>query len=398
LVDYGSFFILSLGVWRECRLIERIANGEDSYTQFKVQAVSSKDLAKEFVAFSNAEGGILIFGVSDDGEIKGLGTDEIESLGQLIGNVANDLVKPPIHPLIQIMSIGDEKLVIVSIKNGTSKPYATSSGDYYIKSSSDKKKISQEELRRLFAESKKLFPDEEKVHSTNMNDLNMQLFYKFLERFDKSLYEELQDNKIDLKILLQNFDIMKDEFLTLAGNLIFGINPQNYNKSFYIDCCYFKGDDISGTQYISEKRIDGDFATLYNESMGFMKSNLLSRQEEDNFNSKGVLEINEIVLGELIVNALIHRDYQINKPIQIFIFNNRIEITSPGKLFNSLTVEKIKLGNTIRRNQTLDRICNNILPYTGRGSGIKRALSINPDIEFINDTDKEEFKCIILRS
>ena len=379
-------------------LIERISNGEDSYTQFKEQAVSAKELAKEFVAFSNAEGGILIFGVADNGEIIGLNVDEIESLGQLVGNVANENVKPPIHPLVQNMSIDDTKLIVVFIKDGISKPYATASGDYYIKSSSDKKKISQDELRRLFAQSKRLFPDEGKVENSDINDLNMQLFYRFLEKFDKSLYEELKHNKLDLKILLQNFDLMKDDNLTLAGNLIFGINPQRYSKSFYVDCCYFAGDDISVTKYISEKRVYGDFATLYNESMSFLKSNLLSRQEDENFNSNGVLEIDEIVLGELIVNTLIHRDYQINKPIQVFIFTNRVEITSPGKLFNSLTVEKIKLGNTIRRNQTLDRICNDILPYTGRGSGIKRALSINPNIEFINDTHKEEFKCIILRN
>jgi ATP-dependent DNA helicase RecG len=378
-------------------LIERISKGEDSYTQFKVQAVSSKDLAKEFVAFANAQGGILIFGVADDGEVKGLDINEIEKISQLIGNVANDLVKPPIHPLTQNISIDDKTLIITYIENGISKPYATSSGDYYIKSSSDKKKISQEELRRLFAESKKLFPDEERVSGSNFNDLNMQLFNRFLEKFDKGLYEELKDNNLDIETLLQNFDIMKGENLTLAGNLIFGVSPQKYNKSFYIDCCNFIGNDISVTKYISERRVYGDFATLNNESMGFLKSNLLSKQVEENFNSNGVLEINEIVLGELVVNTLIHRDYQINKPIQIFIFKNRVEIISPGKLFNSLTVEKIKLGNTIRRNQTLDNICNNILPYTGRGSGIKRALSINPNIEFINDIYKEEFKCIIKR-
>ncbi len=379
-------------------LLERISNGEDSYTQFKVQAVSSKDLAKEFVAFANAEGGIIVFGVLDKtNEILGLSEIEIEKIGQLIGNAANENTKPPIHPLMQNISIDDKRLIVVSIKNGTSKPYATSSGDYYIKSGADKKKISQEELKRLFAESKKLFPDEEKVYNSDFNDLSMQLFTKFLEKFDKDLYEELKSEKLNLKTLLQNFDIMKDENLTLAGNLIFGINPQKYNKSFYIDCCHFVGNNISVTQYISEKRIYGDFETLYNASMSFMKSNLLSRQEEENFNSNGVLEINEIILGELIVNALIHRDYQIYKPIQVFIFNTRVEITSPGKLFNSLTVEKIKLGNTIRRNQTLDRMCNNVLPYTGRGSGIKRVLSINTDIEFINDIEKEEFKCIILR-
>ncbi len=386
-------------------LLEKISNGEDSYTQFKEDILTdnkgkaSNKLAKEFVAFSNAQGGIIIFGIVDKTyEIVGLNSEQIERIGQLIGNVADNNVKPPIHPLMQNISIGDKKIIIVSIDNGASKPYATSSGDYYIKSGADKKKISQEELRRLFAESKKIFPDEEKVDSTNFNDLNMQLFNKFLDKFDKTLYDELQNDKFNLKTLLQNFDIMKDENLTLAGNLIFGINPQKYNKSFYIDCCYFSGNDISVTEYISEKRINGDFETLYNASMSFMKSNLLSRQEEENFNSNGVLEIDEIVLGELLVNTLIHRDYQINRPIQIFIFNNRLEITSPGKLFNSLTVEKIKLGNTIRRNQTLDRICNNILPYTGRGSGIKRVLSINPDIEFINDIDKEEFKCIIYRS
>jgi len=378
-------------------LIERISNGEDSYTQFKEQAIKAKDLAKEFVAFSNAEGGIVIFGVADDGDIKGLSSDEIEEVGQLVGNTANENVKPPIHPLIKNMTIDDKKVMVIFVKNGTSKPYKTSSGVFYTKSGADKKIISDEELRRLFAESKRLFADEEIVYSSDISDLNMQLFYKFLEKFDKNSYEEIQKDRLDLITLLQNHDILKDGNLTLAGNLIFGINPQKYNKSFYIDCCYFDGDDISVTKYISERRVYGDFETLYIQGSNFIKSNLKNRQVEENFNSKGVPEISYEVIGELLVNALVHRDYYINAPIQIFMFHNRVEIISPGKLFNSLTVEKIKLGNTKRRNQTLDRICNNVLPYTGRGSGIKRVLSINPNIEFINDVDKEEFKCIIPR-
>ena len=151
------------------------------------------------------------------------------------------------------------------------------------------------------------------------------------------------------------------------------------------------------TKYINERRLYGDFETLYAKATDFIKSNLINRQVDDNFNSNGVPEISYEVIGKLVVNALIHRDYYINSPIKIFIFYNRIEIISPGKLFNSLTVEKIKLGTSIRRNQTLDRICNDILPYTGRGSGIKRVLEIDPSIEFINDIDKEEFKCIIPR-
>ena len=366
-------------------LIDKISTGEDSYTQFKEQIITAKELAKEFVAFLNADGGIIIFGITDSGNIQGLSLDDIEKLGHLVGNVANENVKPPIHPLT------------ITIDKGTNRPYSTSSGDYYIKSGPDKKKMSQEQLRRLFAESKTLFADEEKVSNSDINDLNMQLFYKFLKKFDKNLYQEVIKNKLDLMTLLQNFNIIKENSLTLAGNLILGIAPQKFNKSFYIDCCYFDGNDVSVSKFISERRIYGDFESLYNDGSNFIKSNLKNIQVEENFNSNGVPEISYEVIGELLVNALIHRDYYINAPIRIFIFHNRVEIISPGKLFNSLTVEKIKLGNTIRRNQTLDRICSNVLPYTGRGSGIRRVLSIEPNIEFINDIELELFKCIIPR-
>ncbi len=378
-------------------LIERISNGEDSYTQFKEQAITAKDLAKEFVAFSNAEGGVVIFGIADDGEIKGLSTDEVEKIGQLVGNTGQENVKPPIHPLIKNMTIDDKKLMVIFVKNGTSKPYKTGSGVFYTKSGADKKIISDEELRRLFAESKRLFADEEPVNETDISDLNQQLFNKFLKKYDTDLYKELQNSDLDLKNLLQNFDIMRGENLTLAGNLIFGTEPQRFNKSFYIDCCYFDGNDTSVTKYINERRVYGDFETLYNQATGFIKSNIENRQEDKNFNSNGIPEISHEIIGELVVNALIHRDYYINSSIKIFIFHNRVEIISPGKLYNSLTIEKIKIGTSIRRNQTLDRICNNVLPYTGRGSGIKRVLSINPNIEFEDDTNKEEFKCIIPR-
>ncbi|MCK5807562.1 putative DNA binding domain-containing protein [bacterium] len=382
---------------KKIELIERISNGEDSYTQFKEQIIHSKELAKEFVAFSNAEGGIIIFGVSDDGDIKGLNITDVEKIGQLVGNVGQENVKPPIHPLIQNITIDEKKLMVVFIKSGLSKPYKTSSGVFYTKSSSDKKIISDEELKRLFAESKRLYADEEAVNKTDITDLNQQRFNLFLEKFDKNLYDGVKNNNLNLITLLQNFDIMKGNNLTLAGNLIFGMNPQKFNKSFYIDCCYFDGNDISVTKYISERRAYGDFESLYEKGTDFIKSNLKNRQVGENFNSNGVPEISYEVIGELVTNALIHRDYYINSPIRIYIFHNRVEIISPGKLYNSLTVEKIKCGTTIRRNQTLDRICNNVLSYTGRGSGIRRVLNINPDIEFVNDTELEQFKCIIHR-
>ena len=378
-------------------LIERISNGEDSFTQFKRESIPAKDLAKEFVSFLNAEGGILIFGVDDSGEIKGLSFDEIEKLGQLIGNSAEQNVKPPFHPIVENIAIGESKLVIVHIPKGVSKPYATSSGDYYIKSSSDKKKISQEELRRLFAESKRLYADEEIVHGSDITDLDTSLFYRFLEKDNVSVYEELRSGKLQLSQVLENLELSRENQLTLAGNLIFGIKPQKFSKSFYIDCCYFDGNDISVDKYISKKTIDGNLLTMFNNSLDFLKSNLISFQDGVDFNSSSTLEIDERVLTELIVNALVHRDYYIQSSIKIFIFHDRVEIISPGKLTNSLTVEKIKNGISIHRNPILNSICKNVLPYSGYGSGIKRAISINENIILQNDIDKEQFICIIPR-
>jgi predicted HTH transcriptional regulator len=379
------------------KLIKIILNGEDSYTQFKEQAITAKDLAKEFVAFSNAEGGIVIFGIANNGEIKGLSSDEIEKIGQLVGNTANENVKPPIHPLTKNITIDNKKVMVIFVKNGTSKPYKTSSGVFYTKSGADKKIISDEELRRLFAESKRLYADEAIVTGSDISDLDSEQFYKFLEKDNNKILKGLKNNSLDLITILNNYNLMSENHLTLAGNLLFGINTKKYSPMFFIDCCYFKGNDSSSNSYHYEKRIYGTFQYLFENSLAFITSNLKSQQSEENFNTSGKLEIDESILVELIINALIHRDYYINSSIKFFMFDDRIEIINPGKLTNSLTIEKIKNGIAISRNPILDSIVKNLLPYSGRGSGIKRTLSINPNIEFINDIDKEEFKCIIPR-
>lgn len=378
-------------------LIERINNGEDSFTQFKREAISAKDLAKEFVAFLNAAGGVIVFGVEDNGRIQGLSTAQIEELGQLIGNTANENVKPPFYPLVENRSINERKLVIVYVPKGSAKPYSTSGGEYLTKSGADKKKLSQEELRRLFAESKRLYADEESVYGTDITDLDTALFYKFLEKDNVAVFDAVKLGNLALAQVLENLDLLNNKQLTLAGNLIFGIRPQKFNKSFYIDCCYFDGNDVAVDRFISKRVVDGNLLTMFNNSLDFFKSNLKNLQTSENFNSYATLEIDERILIELIVNALVHRDYYIQSSIKLFIFQNRVEIISPGKLTNSLTVEKIKSGISIHRNPILNSICKTILPYSGYGSGIRRALLINGDISFYNDTDKEQFICTIPR-
>ena len=103
------------------------------------------------------------------------------------------------------------------------------------------------------------------------------------------------------------------------------------------------------------------------------------------FNTLGELEVPPIALEELLVNALMHRDYFDSASIRILVFRDRIEIISPGHLPNSLSIEAIRQGRTNRRNPTLTEHVAQILPYRGLGSGIPRALKEWPRIDLLDD-------------
>ncbi len=115
-------------------------------------------------------------------------------------------------------------------------------------------------------------------------------------------------------------------------------------------------------------------------------------------NSPGIPEIPQAVFEELLVNALIHRDYLISAPIRLFIFDDRVEIISPGHLPNNLTIEKIRIGNSNIRNPVLTSyVAKGLLPYKGIGSGIRRALNEWEKIDFTDDRQSAIFTATIHR-
>ncbi|MEZ5448985.1 MAG: ATP-binding protein [Thiolinea sp.] len=101
---------------------ERIRNGEDSTTQFKRDVTDANRLAEEMVAFANAQGGVLLIGVDDDGLVSGLDDAQISRLNQLISNTASENVKPPIYPLTELLEIQGKRLMVVNIRRGGSPP------------------------------------------------------------------------------------------------------------------------------------------------------------------------------------------------------------------------------------------------------------------------------------
>ncbi len=143
---------------------------------------------------------------------------------------------------------------------------------------------------------------------------------------------------------------------------------------------------------------DGSLRQVFDGALGFVSRNLHKVQAGRGVNAPGVPEIPLSVFEELLVNALAHRDYLVSAPIRLFVFDNRVEIISPGHLPNNLTVAKIRTGNSIIRNPILvSYIAKGILPYRGLGSGIKRALEDWPEIDFVDDNDGCLFTAVVHR-
>ena len=374
-------------------LIEIIARDEDSKHQFKADVTNETSLAQEMIAFSNTLGGMLIIGVSDNGTISGLIREDMGRLSNLVSNAASQQVNPPINPITENFLLDGGLVKVVHVSQGISKPYMDKNGVIWVKSGDDKRKAtSREEIQRMYQSAGLIHGDEIPVPGMTIAELDKKLFSEFYE----IQYEEnLNEQELPLKQVIENLNLSRNGVLNIAGTLLFGKNCGYRLPAFIVKCVTYPYIDIDEDKYIDSQDISGSLKSVFDDTLGFVLRNVRRVQKDKNVNSLGELEIPKIVFEELITNALIHRDYFISAPIRIFIFNNRIEIISPGDLPNNLTIENIKSGNSNIRNPILASFATKLLPYRGLGNGIRRVLKAYDDIEFSEDKDGNIFKVII---
>lgn len=374
------------------QLSEILKNGENSRVQFKERLDNQDSIAAELIAFSNSKGGLLVFGVNDKtGEAIGLNYIQIQDYGNKIGTIANELIKPQVFITTEVVDICGKSLLVVDVAEGIAKPYKDRNGTIWIKQGADKRRLTDNnEQIRLFQQSGLIYIDEMKVPYTGIEDIDT-------EKVKKYLVAVSDEDEPITPTLLKNINVIKENQLTLGGLLFFGKNPQKYRPAFCIKAVSFFGNELGGSDYRDSEDIVGTIPEMFQKSISFFTRNLHHIQAGQSFNSTGLLEISPVVLEELLQNALTHRDYSKNAPIRICIFDNRVEIISPGKLPNSLTVENIKRGNAVVRNNLIVSYSTKLMRYRGFGSGIVRALKEQPDISFINDVDGEQFTVIIPR-
>ena len=368
-------------------LVRRIALGEDSTCQFKEDVKNGESLASEMTAFANADGGQILIGVGDSGDAIGLTQEDVSRINQLISNTASQSVRSPIAVRTENIMLENGRIVIVlTIPNGMDKPYFDKNGVIWFKCGSDKRRInSKEELRRLF-QKMDVFHADELPTKAGIEKLDKLRFRDFLAKVYGKLWPESSE---ELLLLLQNMNLATEEgLLNLAGVLLFSEKPEWIKPEFIVKTICCSGVQLPTYEYKDAEECVGPFSKIYEEALAFIMRNLHKVQEGSSVNSMSVPEIPQIVFEEILVNALVHRDYFISAPIRIFIFEDRIEIISPGHLPNHLTVAKIKAGNSNIRNPILaSYVAKGVLPYKGLGSGITRALSQWSNIDFIDDRE-----------
>lgn len=197
--------------------------------------------------------------------------------------------------------------------------------------------------------------------------------------------------------------ILSGEKCTLAGLLLFGKRKSLALLPYGIGGVSWYGNDLSGTNYRDSEDIQGNVAKLFTDGLSFLKRQLRKAQNGQNFNSLGVLEIPETALEEALVNAIVHRNYFINGNIRLLVFDNRVEIVSPGVLPNTLSVEAIKTGVHVVRNPILLSHIKDIpsIPYRGMGTGVARIVRSCKEagigVEFLNELEQEQFKVVFWR-
>ena len=392
-----------------------------SGVQFKERILDKYDIACELVAFSNSHGGKLVVGIKDKtGETNALSYSEVQETTNLLSDIASENVVPSILIKIDTVEVEDGNLVVATVKEGLNKPYHDNKGIVWVKNGADKRKVfDNAELAEMMTDCGSFAPDEAGVRDATVNDLDATTIKQFLgNRFERVLEKKgltgdaFNEASLDMicsaiakghdceKILRNLRFIRPDGSLTVAAMLLFGKYTQRWLPMMTAKCICFAGNSIGSKVFrdkVNDADMEGNLLHQYDTIMDFFTRNLHNVQVGDEFNSMGKLEIPYTSLVEFTVNSLVHRSLNMKAPVRIFIFDNRVEIHSPGALPNGLTIDDIKAGTSMPRNMFLFNNAIYLLPYTGVGSGITRALDEDVNVTFMNNDKAQEFVITVWR-
>lgn len=343
---------------------------ESATVELKEALPKNDQIIKTIIGFCNQNGGKLIVGVKNNGRIIGVPESEINQALEYLEKSIYEASAPPIIPQVYAQRIGDAILLIIEVSSGMNKPYYLKSEGLdrgaYIRVGRSTVRATPDMIEELKWQSRGKSYDATPAYHATLRDLNMKRVDDFLTRLGKK-----QANARDT--LMQSYYIVADEhahhYPTVAGLLTFGNDPQKFLPQAFIICTHFSG--ISGRTALATRDCTGTLMEQFAQASDFIESRLnksfviKKRKRED------TLEIPPEALREMLVNAIAHRNYHIQAPIKIAIFENRVEIFSPGNFPGPLVQENLCAGLTYIRNIALAKILRRSGLVESLGTGFR---------------------------
>jgi len=377
-------------------LRQLIANGENSSVEFKHDDLKPRALAKELVAFLNLEGGRVLLGVDDDGTVSGLQHDPSQT-EEWVMNVARDKIRPSIIPHFQVLRDvePDRHVAVISVDKGwkVHARYHNDKEEYYIRAGSRVDTMHREELEQAFQRRAGLRPEIRPVTGSSIEDLDQRRLRDYFSRIRGQDVPDAQDDAAWTELLV-NTEIMTDEtappVCAVAGILLFGKSPKRYLPQSGIQATAYPGtekeyetieqNDLRGPMVALFSATDGEPEVVENglveQAMAFVRRN--TRVESDITEGGQRVDRREYpmeAVREAIVNALVHRDYLMDATdIELSIYDDRLEIISPGRLPNTITPERMRAGTRAARNQLLKDVMGDYDYMEHRGLGVPRKI------------------------
>lgn len=371
-----------------------IRNGENSFIEFKRDDISPEQLAKEIVAFTNLKGGSLLLGVEDDGNISGLTMDNCE---EWVMSAIAEIIHPTIFPFYEEVLMGDHKIAVITVPMGPSKPYHVKKRgryDAYVRLGSQTRLAKPEELRRLFQMSGLFYGEFIPVHRSLINtwDLRrLQNYFQITRNMEILPLLESIDEWKKLALHLEWLTELENNTVsaTLAGHLFFHPEPKKYLAQAGLSIVVFRGKE-KDYDAVARETVDLPLVALFSQD----SMNIRKLQEEglieytlrwlqpylskevlvDNIRRERMWDYPQEVLREALLNAFAHRDWTIQTDVELSVYEDRLEVISPGSLPNTVTVERMKQGCRIPRNPLIMQALKDYGYVESMGMGVRNKI------------------------
>ncbi|MBI2773241.1 MAG: putative DNA binding domain-containing protein [Chloroflexi bacterium] len=348
-------------------LRERIVRWEDLHTEFKQWPFATDAAAAAIVSFANTDGGQLIVGVDPQRNIVGIDVDPDDAY-QWIDNISRQNCLPPVTVVQEHIRDDGRTVIVVNVPKGSQRPYRTNKGQFFVRTTSGKRDASQEELRRLFQKSRSLYFDETSMAGSSIADLDLALFGEFVAQLGARAAEQEPER------LLHNLHLMEEGEATIAGLVLFGLDPQRRLPEARVVAARIRGTRLSD-EVIDQRECRGSIKSIVDCVDVFFRGSLTTAHRPRGFEDERAPELPVEALREFTMNALAHRDYVVGAAVRLFVFDDRVEIRSPGGLPNTVNMEAILLGAAhVLRNPTIYASLVRMGLVTDLGSGVVRSI------------------------